>query len=151
MEAHDHSSEPTKGDTDESYDISQHLPSLEAKEDVEEDQASSDLSFEYEVAERFLFETTAIEALEVSIKGHVASNVEIKGGYEQGLWGLERLRIHFWNFSLMFKKPAIQGTRRISWKCVNTHPLPSFTPGPSPSSLFFCCTYAPCFVFAMSD
>lgn len=50
-----------------SEDLGRLATAAQLKEDVEEDQASSDLSFEYEVAERFLFETAAIEALEVRI------------------------------------------------------------------------------------
>lgn len=137
-EAHYHNSESDRSGMVDIHDLSQHLRNFGKQEDAEEDQVNSDSTFEYEVAERFLFDTAAIEALEISIKGYVASNVETKGGFDQGLRAFRRLSNHFWNFSLMFKPSAAQGTHRISWKCVSISPLLLLAP---PSSLRTYFTY----------
>lgn len=70
------------------------------------------------VAERFMFRTDPIHALESSVKAFV----DMKTGSEDEqkyLIGTKVLKTCFMNFMTKFQSPLKQGSHRITWKCVS--------------------------------
>lgn len=109
-EAHSHSLEATEDD-EEGQDL------LEAVENKPEDDYNS--NFTISVAERFLFGTGPIEALESSVKGFV--DINTKNGDEHKYLSARKIfQTYFMNFMTRFRSPVKQGSNRVTWTCVST-------------------------------
>lgn len=89
------------------------LPEVKFVEEV-------DSKFVYSVAERFLFDTDPIQALETSVKAFVKMNLETEMGHQR-LPGHKFIKTCFTNFMTMCHSPVKQDTCRITWTCVSGH------------------------------
>lgn len=112
-EAHWHGSDVNEDDVDNP----QVRQLLGLTEDKSYDLDDSD--FAYSVAERFLFNTEPIQALEASVKAFVKMNVATEDGRET-LPGLKFVQTYFANIITEFRRPISKpGTQRVSWTCVS--------------------------------
>lgn len=118
-EAHTHSLEII--DDDEEFLPGQDvLEPLENKpEDDDDDSKPID-----SVAERFLFDTEPIQALESSVKAFVETNTSDGNGHTHLLGGTV-LQTYLMNLTTRFAGPIKQGSHRISWECVSASRLHS--------------------------
>lgn len=112
-EAHAHSSEVT-GDDEEYLPGQDVLGSVENKHEDDDDS-----NFIVSVAERFLFGTDPIQALESSVKGFVDINTKI-GDKHEYLPARKIFQTYFMNFMTRFRNPVKQGSHRVTWNCVST-------------------------------
>lgn len=93
-------------------------PNRANPDEVEDDDDKDD--FVYDIAERFIFDTTPILALEANVKTFVGFSHAGEDGIRSRMY--RSAEVWFSNFGSVIHEPAVKpGTQRIRWKCVSSN------------------------------